>query len=445
MTVRDVVRSLQRFWPLALGVLLLFVAIGLCASLLPAERYKASTLVFVEPANQRALEFGARESLDLLMPTIAQQVKTRRFYESVSRSSTRDLGDTTLTAQSEPGTGVLTITAESADPEVAAAAANAAAEELRLRRLSTAVQLSVLDPAVPPDKPSSPRKVPIMFACVVLGAIAAVFAVLAANALRRRVASADSVRRSFGLTVIGEIRRTRKLQHRPSALFKEGGPAETIEEYQRLRTNFELLSRRYHTVAVTSWAQGEGKTTVVSNLGWMLASLGRQVTVVDLDLRHPSIHTPFGVDLRGGVADLARGADYESIVKATRLPALDVLTAGVLADQPAKAIEDAFPAIQAIPRERLVLIDTPPLLAAETAMIASLVDALVVVIDVRRRDPAELEALLQVLKLTNARILGVVLNRVRGGVRGRHISDYYSAAHGFDSTEPLQEVREPRR
>lgn len=441
MTAHDVIGAVRRFWPLVVGVLIAFMLIGIAAAYLPENRYTADTLLFIEPADPQSLEFGARESLDLLMPSIVEQAGTRRFDDAVRSAAGRDLGDTEITAANEPGTGVLTITGESNNPELAALAANTAAAQLSEDRLSTAIKFSVLDPAIAPETPSSPKRKPILLACFMLGLIVAVFAAIAANTLRRRVTGAETIRQGFGLTVLGEITRSRRLAARhPAALFRGNGPPELVEEYHRLRTSFELLSRDYRTVAVTSWTQSEGKTTVTANLGWMLAALGRSVTIVDLDLRRPAMHIPFGLDAAGGVADLANGAERRSRStvrpKATDLPDLEVLTAGLLHGEPAKVVEDAFPTIVEMLDERLVLIDTPPLLAAETALIASMVDALVIVIDVRRREPAELEALLQVLKMTQTTILGVVLNNVRRSGRRRQMGDYYSGG-------PREQARPP--
>ncbi|MDO8209856.1 hypothetical protein [Conexibacter sp. CPCC 206217] len=432
MTPGDISRALRRFWPLSLGVLALFIALGAAAALLPTKKYTASALMFVQPTNIQSPNFSTG-TLDLLLPTVVQQVSTRRFTDAVRGSSSRPLGDTSLTATAEPGTGVLKITAESTDPQAAAVAANVATAELRVNPISTAIRYSVLDPAVAPTAPSSPKRGPILVGCLVLGLIAAIFAALVADSLRKRVSGAEAVRQGFGLTVLGEITRSRRVRQQPRALFRDMKSREVAEEYQRLRTNFELLSGDVHTVAVTSWAQGEGKTTVVANLGWLLASMGRQVTIVDFDLRRPSVHMPFGLDVRDGVADVAdiadggaRGSHTSVRPKATAQPGLEILTGGALTDQPARVIENAYPLIVETFPDRLLLIDTPPLQAAETALIASMVDALVIVIDVRRREPSELEALLQVLKLTQTRILGVVLNQVRGSSRQRQISDYYA-------------------
>lgn len=428
MTRRDVMRALYRFWPLAVGVLTLFVVIGLAASFLPHKHYQAKALLFAEPTSPEALNNGTAGVVALLMPALEQQVGTQLFKNEVVRASPASAG-ATLSASSVAGTAVLTVTAESTNPHTAATAANAAAEQMHLNPITPTIKVTVLNPAFTPTSPSSPRKGPILIGCIAVGLILGLFSALVADALRKRVASAEMVRESFGLTVLGEITSDRRLGLPPAELFAESGSSAITEEYERLRTNFELLAGGCHTVAVTSWTQGEGKTTVTANLGWMLASLGREVTIVDLDLRRPSIHVPFNLDLAGGVGELdgngSRVRGTGSWLKPTSLPRLEVLTAGAPQGQPARQIETVFPEIARSLGDRLVLIDTPPLLAAETTLIASMVDALVIVIDVRRREPSELEALLQILKLTHTRILGVVLNRVRRSGRERQISGYY--------------------
>jgi succinoglycan biosynthesis transport protein ExoP len=430
MTRHDVARALRRFWPLAIGVFALFVVIGLAAAFLPQKRYKADALLFAQPTNAQALNAGTTV-VPLILPTIVEQVGGQQFESEVLRASPGAAG-AALSASNVAGTAVLTITAESTNPHTAAVAANAAANQVHLKPITSAIELSVLDPAFTPTSPASPKKGPILLGCIVLGLIFALFAALVADALRKRVAGAEAIRTNFGLTVLGEITRSRQVTRRPAELFGENGSGEIAEQYQRLRTNFELLAEDYHTVAITSWTQGEGKTTVTTNLGWMLASLGREVTIVDLDLRRPAAHVPFGLELAGGVGELGgdgpgKGAGAGR-PKQTDLPGLEVLTAGIPMDQPARVIETTFPSIMRALEGRLVLVDTPPLLAAETALIASMVDALVIVIDVRRREPAELEAVLQVLKLTQTTILGVVLNGAHRGRQQRQMPGYYYAS-----------------
>lgn len=438
MTRRDVMRALRRFWPLSLGVFLFFFAIGLAASFLPQKQYQANAVLFAEPTGANSQQY-ATTVVPLIMPALVDQVGTHLFADQV-RSVAPDSRRATLSSSNVAGTSVLTVTAQSSSPKVAAIAANAAAEELRLKPIA-AVNLSILDPAVEPTSPSSPRKGPILLGCAVLGLILGLLAALLADALRKRVPDAETIRTRYGLTVLGEIHHDRRVKQIPSELFTDDGSSEVAEEYQRLRTNLALLTEDYHTVAVTSWREGEGKTTVVANLAWTLALIGRRVTIVDFDLRRPSIHQRFGLDVAGGVSDLSLDGVRNGLTpgrpKPTGIQGLKVLTAGTPASQPARVVEEVFPTIKGAFGDHLVLIDTPPMLAAETTLIASLVDALVIVMDVRRREPAELETMMQLLKLAQTPILGVVLNQVRRTSQsGRHY--YHAQPHRPRGPEPTR-------
>ena len=77
------------------------------------------------------------------------------------------------------------------------------------------------------------------------------------------------------------------------------------EAFRRLRTNFLLQVREdVQTVLVTSADPGEGKTTVVANLGRSLAQSGRSVVLVDADLRAPRLHEFFGELVAPGLGDV---------------------------------------------------------------------------------------------------------------------------------------------
>jgi capsular exopolysaccharide synthesis family protein len=438
VTVGDVTEALRRFWPLATAVLVIVILVGAGAAFLPAERYRAETILFVEPSDPQSLEFGARESLTFVMPSIVRQVETDRFENAVrSRVATRVGGaEIDLSASEEPGTGVLTLTAEGTDPQRAAVVANSAAAELRTNRISDSITMSVLDPARPPESPATPRKTAILLGSGALGLIAAIFTAIAAATLRRRVAGAETIRRRFGLTVLGEIHMARGLASSPVELFHSTRFVDVAEEYHRLRTNFDILVREGSTLAVTSWAQGEGKTTVASNLGWALASLGRHVTLVDGDLRRPQLHSRFELGAARGLAHVNSPSDVPAVSHRV-LPTLRVITAGHAERHPAQVLNEALPAVEEAAAGQLVLVDTPPLFTAETTLIASMVDAMVIVIDVRRRNPSELEAVLEELNVTQAKILGVVLNRTRAD-RRRQAAGYYYATRRTGSSSPLE-------
>jgi receptor protein-tyrosine kinase len=176
------------------------------------------------------------------------------------------------------------------------------------------------------------------------------------------------------------------------------------------------------SIVVTSWSKTEGKTTVVAHLACALAAQGRQVTVVDSDLRRPRIHTLLDCSLEPGVSDIADGKPVGSVLQSTPLPLLDVVAAGhgPPARHPAEIVQDAVALVLSVLSDRIVLIDAPPLFTAETTALVGESDAVLLVADVRKRRPADIDAALADIELSGTPLLGVVLNRVSDpDTRGR--------------------------
>src|SRR5207302_231459 len=91
--------------------------------------------------------------------------------------------------------------------------------------------------------------------------------------------------------------------------------------------------------------------------------------------------------------------------------------------------------------DRLVLIDTPPALAAaEATLIAMMAKNVILVIDPRNRSMEEIERVLHELRRADVNVIGVVVNRSKAG-RGTSYDDYYVPIAG--SVEELPQ--RPRR
>ena len=109
------------------------------------------------------------------------------------------------------------------------------------------------------------------------------------------------------------------------------------EAYRALAANLQFSSRDFdvQTIGITSAAPGEGKSTTTANLAIALAEGGRQVIVIDADLRRPVLHTLFGLDN----TRVCRTCCWAS---ETRLPLQDtVAPGGAAADEWAAAGQSA--------------------------------------------------------------------------------------------------------
>jgi capsular exopolysaccharide synthesis family protein len=203
------------------------------------------------------------------------------------------------------------------------------------------------------------------------------------------------------------------------------------ESFRLLRANLELANLDLHarTIMVTSASQKEGKTTTIANLAVALASAGRRVALLDLDLRDPGLGRIFGLQMRAGVTQVVLG-DVPLADALTRIPltsaeigpsgrapftagTLDVLPAGSIPPNPAEVAASA--AVADILRELaeshdVVLADAPPLLVVSDAVtLGARVDAVVVVIRLNVTDRDTLDQLARALNSVPSAKLGYVL------------------------------------
>src|ERR1019366_6249684 len=125
--------------------------------------------------------------------------------------------------------------------------------------------------------------------------IAAIFAAIGADAIRRRLSQVDETRAAVGLPVLAEIPRVGRNALRPAEVFGNADPL-LLEAFQELRSNLllSLPDGRGASIAITSGEAGEGKSSVTADLAWALASERRPVTAVDRDLRKPTMHLLLG-------------------------------------------------------------------------------------------------------------------------------------------------------
>jgi capsular exopolysaccharide synthesis family protein len=429
LTIKEFIRLLRREWLVAALAFGIVLAIGVAVAYLPAERWRSEATVIVQPRSDKSLQFGDAVATEFLLPAVVRQVEADSFRNEVAgevrgQLSGTTLSDFSLAANNEPGTGIVTVQATSVQRQVPQLAANLATRRLVDRAISPIVEVIVLDPAQPAKSASAALRPPLLFGSLVLGLIFGVAAAIAAGTLRRRLDGADAIREQFGLDVLAEIPSQRHLPALVSDIFTKPEHRHAAEDYQRLRTVFEIVSRGKPAVAITSWTQGEGKTTVSAALAWSVAAAGKRVLAVDGDLRRPRLHQAYGLSNEAGVADVARGVHPDDIVQNGGLSTLEVMAAGQPDRHPTEVLRAAIPQLIDADEDRLIIVDTPPMFTPETTAVATLIDSVVIVLDGRRRQPSELETLIGDLRLAGTEILGVIITRARVP-RVRQAAAYY--------------------
>ena len=196
-----------------------------------------------------------------------------------------------------------------------------------------------------------------------------------------------------------------------------------------LRIRAQLERSNCRSVAVVSAMRDEGKTTVACNLALAMATLskGREVALVDLDLRKPNVASILGLPPAHGTDHVLMGeATLDDVRIEVGRPAIDVYPARkprtatheLLVhshfSEMIRALEDRYP---------IVIVDTPPgLVLADTRLILKHVARCIPVARAGVSRARNYRKLID--SLPSDQILGGVLNGIR---LDRAHYDYYSA------------------
>jgi succinoglycan biosynthesis transport protein ExoP len=173
-------------------------------------------------------------------------------------------------------------------------------------------------------------------------------------------------------------------------------------------------------IVVSSPRMGEGKTTLISNLGIALAEAGRRVALVDGDLRAPRLHRIFDLGNNSGLQDALRGeldpiaCPLGDLAHPTWVPGLFVVPAGTGAKEPSLLHQNGRlkPVLQRLEDEfDVVLIDTPPLLhLSDARTIGQLSGGIVLVFRAGKATREVATATMELLENDGIPVLGVILN-----------------------------------
>ena len=213
---------------------------------------------------------------------------------------------------------------------------------------------------------------------------------------------------------IAQVRQDVLADHR--VVSREMDPA-SLAAYKMLRTRLlhRIRDRNCTSLAITSCAAGDGKTTTAINLSLSLSEeINQRVVLVDLDLRRPGLHEFFGLAPKAGLTEYLLGeADLSAVLlrPAERLFVVPTITPMWNSSENIHAprMQLFIEKIRALDPAAIVVYDLPPLLASDDFFAFSpQVDGfLLVVADGKTPKSALLEAWEM---LDTDKLLGVMLN-----------------------------------
>src|SRR5438105_7519605 len=340
----------------------------------------------------------------------------------------------------------------STEPTVAAqlSTLQARAAELEAASARAGSELQLIQRPDVPTSPSSPR--PLRNAVIALFAsiFLAILLALGREHLTPRVTSQRELSHILGLPVLSGIP---YLRRRVDARYSRA----EYETYKTLSAALRLAlppAGHPHVMLVTSATHGEGKTTVTTRLGRVLAQSRHKTLVISGDLRWPKLDDAFNVSGRPGMRELltlnpeGRPMHFDEVAKLI-VPAggeiwsgrgeLDVLPAGRHGGDASELLHTpALPSlIEALRHSSYtyVLIDSPPILGvADAQMLAQFCDEVLVVSRLDRLRTSNAIDLRETLDRLDVNAVGIVVigTRLTG-------SPYY-AADGSAAEAPALKV-----
>lgn len=312
---------------------------------------------------------------------------------------------------------------------------------------STISNVRIVDRAVVPDQPISPKRRQILLMALLGALFVSVSAAFFVEYLDSRVKTQEEVEIHLRLNSLGAIPRLPRKTQRAFAKnrFSHAAmPSSFAEAFHGLRANvlFSSPDAGPCSIVVTSASPREGKTIIAANLAIGLAQAGHRVILIDADLRQPRIHDLFGLDLEPGLSNLLNGvADATAAVRPTKIPNLSVLTAGAHPPNPAELVgSHRFGELLSFLEKQsdIVVIDTPPVMAvADAAILAHRTSGVLFVVAADTTSRHAAQSALEQLERAKGRFLGAVLNRVD------HESDKYRYASYSRSYRSKTNARTP--
>jgi tyrosine-protein kinase Etk/Wzc len=322
--------------------------------------------------------------------------------------------------------------------------------EYQLARISESVdggRVQSIDEATLPTFAVSPNRKRAITYSVIVGLLLGFVLAFALDRLDDSVKSADELRDQMELPLLGLIPaiRAERGSRRGSdmtagRLITHADPRSPVAEaYRSMRTNlaFARAQQSPQAIVVASPGPSDGKSTTVANLAITFAQQGQRTLLIDADLRRAVLDKAFDVPRSPGLTEVIIGeAALEDTLHETNVPNLSIVASGRFPPNPAELLGSSR--MQEILREAkagfdVVLLDSPPLLAVtDAAVLATMVDGVVLVIRTERTKRDAVRRALGHIRSVRGRLLGAVLNDVdmRSGLYYGSYGHYYYSYYG---------------
>lgn len=258
-------------------------------------------------------------------------------------------------------------------------------EENALAIATTESGARVLEYAFGEDVPSTPKLPLFIVAGGAGGASLCLFAFLLVASLDTKVKTEKDLSLA-NLPVLAELPLLTRRKRKKIPLFLQEDRSSMVERLHILCNNVDSMLPRFRkkapVILVTSTTPGEGKTFIAANLASSFSQAGKNVLLIDGELRKSTLTHQLGGYGRKGLTTLLLDQESraENIIRRLEHPGrgMDVLYAGDFVPNPVRLL--STPLLEQLLNELkqqydAIIVDAPPYgILADTAIMASLSD-----------------------------------------------------------------------
>ena len=288
-------------------------------------------------------------------------------------------------------------------------------ENVRLARTQSGQSVMQIVPAMRPK--NQVRPIPNLYILVgsIVGLALVATAILMIDHLDVSLKSAKQIEELLGLPVLGSVFVN---GHSKKILISAHDPFSAAEDaFRTLGAGVEIVGagENIHTLMVVNAEPTNVRTTIAANLAIINARQGTKVVLLDGNIKHPHLHDLFGMEKKKGFAELLYGEEnlksachvVKDVEGMTLIPGGDSekFSAGWLN---AEKLVQVLSQLQE--SADLVIVDAPPADVADTQVLASKVDAVLLVIKSGKTRIDAAESTLRRFQLIGVKVLGVVMN-----------------------------------
>ncbi len=401
---------------------------GIYTKFLTIPMYKSSTTVILG-SNQEGT--GITQS-DIsinnnLVSTYAEIIKSRRVLEQVQKelneSYTYKELASEISVSSINNTQIIKITVSDNNALNAKIIANLVAKvfTVEVPELYNLDNVHILDVAIEEDEPYNINVAKSSIIGGVLGLVLSSGIFFVIYYFDRTAKSVEQVEEVLQMPILGSVEETKNLKEE---LVVATNPKEIISEQIRtIRTNLQFTSadEKIKTILITSSIPSEGKSFISSNLATAFAQNNKKVLIVDCDMRKGRVNKIFKISNRIGLSNLLAYKEddeenLEDYVFKTKIDNLYIIPRGKVPPNPSELLNSQKTAkLISLLSEIFdyIIFDGPPVNGLSDSLIMSdFVDRTIVVTSLNSAPIELLESTKKMLTNVNAKVAGVIVNKV---------------------------------